>query len=101
MVSVLGDFYLTVLIQLHHQCGGTCILKLILTKQTDYWPMADANWEQLLEIPDVNQALQSWENALKTTVETCIPKGVLPTRMNLPWLSKNLKRAMQKRKHAL
>ena len=56
--------------------------------------LADIDSEQLLDTPDINQALQSWENAFKTTLETCIPKGVVPTCMNLPWLSKNLKRAM-------
>ena len=29
--------------------------------------LADVDWEQLLDTPDVNQALQSWENAFKTT----------------------------------
>ena len=48
-----------------------------------------------MDTPDINQALQSWGNVFKTNMETCIPKGVLPRHMNLPWLSKNLKRAMQ------
>ena len=30
-------------------------------------------------------------------MEECIPKTVLPPRKNLPWLNKNLTRAMKKR----
>ena len=52
-----------------------------------------------MDTPDINQALQSWGNVFKTTMETCIPKGVVPGRMNLPLLSKNLKRAMEKGKY--
>ena len=32
-------------------------------------------------------------------MDVCIPKGTLPKRQNLPWLSKNLLRAMRKRNH--
>ena len=59
--------------------------------------LTDTNWEQLLDTPDVNQALQNWESTFMSIMESCIPKCTLPRRKNLPWLSKNLKRAMQKR----
>ena len=59
--------------------------------------LTDTNWEQLLDTPDVNQALQNWESIFMSIMESCIPKCTLPRRKNLPWLSKNLKRAMQKR----
>ena len=36
-----------------------------------------------MDTPDVNQALQSWGNVFKTTMETCIPKGVQP--MEIPY----------------
>ena len=71
MVSLLGDFYLTVLRQLYHQFGG--ILKLHDFDKANRL-LADVDWEHLLDTLDVNQALQSWENVFKTTMETCIPK---------------------------
>ena len=100
MVSLLGDFYLTVLSQLHDQFGGTYFQANFVKANRLYGPMLIGNncW---IATPDVNQALQSWENAFKTTMETCIPKGALPTHMNLPRLSKHLKRAMEKQKHLI
>ena len=59
--------------------------------------LADVDWEQLLDTPDVDLALQNWESSFMSIMENCIPKCTLPRRKNLPWLSKNLKRAMQKR----
>ena len=59
--------------------------------------LAEADWDQLLDCPDVNQALQNWEGTFMTIMDECIPKCTLPRHKNLPWLSKTLKREMQKR----
>ena len=56
--------------------------------------LSSVDWEQLIDPTNVNQSLLTWENYF---MESCIPKGVLPKRKNLPWLSKNIRQAMQKR----
>ena len=59
--------------------------------------LSSVDWEQLIDPTDVNQSLLTWENYFMNVMESCIPKGILPKRKNLPWLSKNIRRAMQKR----
>ena len=40
--------------------------------------LVDMDWEQLLDIPDLNQALQNWEGTCMTIMDNCIPKCTLP-----------------------
>ena len=59
--------------------------------------LSSVDWDQLIDPTDVNQSLLNWEQYFMNVMESCIPKGVLPRRKNVPWLSKNMHRAMQKR----
>ena len=60
--------------------------------------LLDCDWDALLESNDVDQWINVWNQKFMHVMETCIPKGTLPQRRNLPWLTKNLVRAMRKRK---
>ncbi len=40
--------------------------------------LAEADWDQLLDCPDVNQALQNWDDTFMTIMDECIPKCTLP-----------------------
>ena len=51
-------------------------------------------WDALIS-NDVNVSLKNWQNNF--LIEECIPKQTLPRRKNLPWMSRNLVRAMRKR----
>ena len=55
------------------------------------------DWDALIVDNDVSLSLQNWEQCFLQIMDVCIPKGTLPKRQNLPWLSKNLLRAMRKR----
>ena len=74
------------------------------------WRYSAAKWEKACELlnafdwdqiftDDVNNAWVLWEHKFMAVMQECIPRVQLPKRRNLPWLSKNLKRAMQKRNH--
>ena len=52
------------------------------------------NWDTLIN--DINVSLKNWQNWFLSIIEECIPKQILPRRRNLPWMSKNLVRAMRK-----
>jgi len=51
--------------------------------------LVDMDWEQLLDILDLNQALRNWEGTCMTIMDNCIPKCTLPKCNNFPWLSKS------------
>jgi len=55
------------------------------------------DWDSLLT-GDVNESLANWEAKYMEIIELCIPKKSLPKRRNLPWLTKDLNRAIRKRK---
>ena len=46
---------------------------------------------------DVNESLTNWETKFMEIIEMCIPKKSLPRRINHPWMTKNLMRAIRKR----
>jgi len=46
---------------------------------------------------DVNESLINWETKFMEIIEMCFPKKSLPRRRNLPWMTKNLMRAIRKR----
>ena len=60
--------------------------------------LSECDWDKLLESDDVDQCLKVWNECFMNIMGSCIPKGVLPKKKNLPWLTKNLTRAMHKRK---
>ena len=55
------------------------------------------DWDALIVNHDVNLSLHNWEHPFLQIMDVCIPKGTLPKRQNLPWVSKNVLRAMRKR----
>ena len=59
--------------------------------------LSECDWDELLESDSVDQCLEAWNEYFMSVMETCIPKGTLPKKKNLPWLTKNLTRAMRKR----
>ena len=74
------------------------------------WRYSAADWDRACELlnsidwneffsGDINHAWTLWEHKFMSVMEECIPRVKLTKRCNLPWLSKNLKRAMQKRNH--
>ena len=46
---------------------------------------------------DVNASWKSWERMFLNIMEICIPTTTLPTRKNLPWLSKSILQMIKKR----
>ena len=46
---------------------------------------------------DINLSWDRWYSNFMSIMEECIPKKVLLSRRNLPWLNKDIKSAMRKR----
>ena len=59
--------------------------------------LSSVHWDRVIDSTDVKQSVLNWEQCFMNVMDSCIPKGVLPKRKNLPWLSKNIRRAMQRR----
>ena len=57
------------------------------------------DWDRLINNNDINVSLLNWEQQFMHIMNESIPKGTLPKRQNLPWLSKNLIQAMRKRNY--
>ena len=55
------------------------------------------NWDTLLDDTDIETAWQRWESTFMSVMEQCIPKGILPRKRKLPWVTAGIRRAMQKR----
>jgi len=58
----------------------------------------DIDWDRLLT-DDINESLSNWQAKFMGIIEDCVPKKVLPKQQNLPWMTRNLIRAMRKRNH--
>ena len=56
----------------------------------------NTNWDALINNNDISVSLCNWVQQYLHIMDESIPKGTLPKRQNLPWLSKNLLRAMRK-----
>ena len=50
------------------------------------------------ETDDIQVAWTKFQDAFLETMEKCIPKGKIPERKNLPWLTKDLTKMMKKKK---
>ena len=50
--------------------------------------LSSVDWDQLIDPTDVNQSLLNWKQYFMNVMESCILKGVLPRRKNVPWLSR-------------
>ena len=60
--------------------------------------LSEVDWDDIKDESDVNKSLRNWESCFMEIMEKCIPKGMLPRRKNLPWLTKNLFRASYAKK---
>ena len=54
------------------------------------------DWDQIFT-DDVNYAWALWEQKFMVVMKECVPRVQITKQHCLPWVSKNLKRAMQKR----
>lgn len=57
------------------------------------------NWNTL-DGTDIDTAWQLWESTFMSVMEQCIPKGILPRKRKLPWVTAGIRRAMRKRNAA-
>ena len=55
------------------------------------------DWEQLMDEPDVDQCWQSWQSTYLNIISKCIPKKVLSSRRNLPWINPTICQAIKRR----
>ena len=55
------------------------------------------DWDQLLDEPNVNQCWQTWQSTYLNIISKCIPKKVLSSRRNLPWINPAICRAIKRR----
>lgn len=92
-------------LQLRWRCGGqhakTFPRPIWRYAQADF-PKAcqlidDFEWDSIFDESSVNESVKNWERKFLQIMDECIPKGILPKKRNLPWLTKNLVRAMRKR----
>ena len=64
-------------------------------KAQDHLDVVD--WDSLLLSSDVNQAWLFWKEKFVSIMYECVPRALLPSRPNRPWLTKELLQAMRKR----
>ena len=55
-----------------------------------------SDWDSMLT-EDMNLSWDRWYSKFMSIMEECIPKKILPSRRNLPWLNKDVRSAMRKR----
>ena len=55
------------------------------------------DWDQLMDEPDVDQCWQSWQSTYLNIISKCIPKKVLSSRRNLPWINPTICQAIKRR----
>ena len=55
------------------------------------------DWDQLMDEPDVDQCWQSWQSTYLNIISKCIPKKVLSSRRNLPWINPSICQAIKRR----
>ena len=46
---------------------------------------------------DINATWVAWHSSFMSIMEECVPKKIIPSQRNLPWLSKTIKQAMRRR----
>ena len=72
------------------------------------WLYAHADWDKAREMieefdwngimtDDINDSWARWHSSFMGIMLECVPRKVLPSRRNLPWLNKNIRSAMGKR----
>ena len=60
--------------------------------------LEDVDWDSLLlQVSDIDQAWLIWKDTFLSIMNECIPRAILPNRVNRPWLTKDLLQAMRKR----
>jgi len=46
--------------------------------------MSSINWGHLIDPNDIDRSLLTWDQYFMDVIGSCIPKGVLPRRKNVP-----------------
>ena len=59
--------------------------------------ICDLDLDEILVRDDIQATWSKLKNAFLNTMESCIPKAVLPMRHNLPWLNKEIVQLIRKR----
>jgi len=59
--------------------------------------ICDLDLEEVFVHNDIQQSWSNLKTASLNIMESCIPKAVLPTRHNIPWLNKEIVQAIRKR----
>ena len=59
--------------------------------------LSNTEWDLIIDSSDINQSLSNWEQCFMNVMAACIPKGMLPKKKNLPWMSKNIHRTIMRR----
>ena len=63
--------------------------------------LANVDWDQLTNEPDVDQCWQTWQSTFLHIISACIPKKALPRRRNLPWIDSCTLQAFKRRNSLL
>ena len=85
-----------------------CSSKSPQSSSRPVWLYAHANWDKAREMieecdwidimsDDTNDSWTRWHSSFMSIMQECVPRKILPSRRNLPWLNKNIKTAMRKR----
>ena len=85
-----------------------CSNKSVRPSSHTIWLYSHAEWDKAREkleefdwdgiiSEDVNHSWAGWYSSFMSIMEEYIPRRVLPSQRNLPWLNKNIKSAMRKR----
>ena len=56
------------------------------------------NWDSILDKENINLCWREWQNIFLYIMSVCIPKKMLPSRKNLPWISNSILKAIRTRK---
>ena len=59
--------------------------------------ICDLDLDEILVRDDIRASWSNLKNTFLNIMESCIPKAVLPTRHNLPWLNKEIVQLIRKR----
>ena len=60
----------------------------------------DVDWDAILVEDDIDVSAANWHYQFMEIMEACIPRKTLRCRKNLPWLTRDITRAMRKRNAA-
>jgi len=86
-----------------------CSSKSPRSSSRSVWLYAHADWDNAQEMieefdwndimsDDIIDSWTRWHSLFMSIMQECVPRKVLPSRRNLPWLNKNIKSSSAMRK---